>query len=233
MKKLGLLIFAAALVIGLVASTMSSFGKVGDRFFNFSFNFGKVKGSGQTASEIREVKEFHAIDVGGVFEVEIVAQKEFSVEVEADDNLLPFITTRVRNGVLRIGTEKKLSTSNPLRIRINAPDIEKIETSGASNLTIAGLKNEAISVDSSGASKIRLAGETAKLIIDLSGATKVDAEGLTAANGTVEASGASSALVNVSGKLQVDLSGASKVTYVGSPADIVKKTSGASSVSVK
>lgn len=230
MKKLGFLIFVAALVLGLVAATMSSFGKVGGKFFNFSFNVGSVKGSGQTGTDIRQVSNFKGVDVSGVFEVEVTAQKEYSVEVEADDNLLPLITTKVRNGVLHIETERRISTDNPLRIRISAPDIENIDSSGAASVSVVNLKNENISVDSSGASKVKLGGETAKLTLDISGATKVDAEGLTAVSGDIEASGASSALVNVTGKLWTDASGASKIVYVGSPTDVVKKTSRASSV---
>lgn len=230
MKKLGFLIFVAALIIGLFAATMSSFGKVGDRLFNFSFNVGSVKGSGETGKDIRQISNFKGIDVSGIFEVEVIAQKEFSVEVEADNNLLPFIETKVRGGVLHIETERRISTDNPLRVRISAPDIDNIDTSGASSVSVVDLKNQSISVDSSGASKVKLGGETLKLTLDISGASKIDAEGLTAENCNVESSGASNAVVNVTGKLWTDASGASKVVYVGSPSDVVKKTGRASSV---
>ena len=46
-------------------------------------------------TEKREVSEFKAIDVSGVFKVEITAQKDFDVKVEADDNLLQYIKTEV------------------------------------------------------------------------------------------------------------------------------------------
>ncbi len=231
MKKVGVIIFACALVLGLVVANIFSFGRVKDRFFNFSFNFGSEQGSGRTASEVRNVSGFKAVDVGGVFQVEIVAQKEHSVEIEADDNLLQFIKTDVRNGVLNIETSRRLKTSNPLRIRITAPDIEELEVSGAATVAAVNLKNDGLKVDSSGASKIKVAGETAKLVVDVSGATKVDADELTAENVTVEASGASSVRVNVSGNLRARTSGASSVVYSGNPKDVVKKTSGAGSVS--
>lgn len=230
MKKVGFLIFVAALIIGLFAATMSSFGKVGGKFFNFSFNVGSVKGSGQTGTDIRQISNFKGIDVSGVFEVEVTAQKDFSVEVEADDNLLPLITTKVRNGVLHIESERRFSTDNPLRVRISTPDIDNIDTSGAATVSVIDLKNQAVSVESSGASKVKLSGATAKLVLDISGASKIDAEGLTAESGNIEASGASNAVVNVTGKLWTDASGASKIVYVGSPSEVGKKTSRASSV---
>lgn len=231
MKKIGFIIFVVALVVGLVVTNMVSFGRISDKFFNVSFNFKGEKGSGNLASENRPVSDFHGIDVSGVFEVEITAQKEFAVEVEADDNLLPLITTEVRNGVLHIETERRVSTSSPLKIRISAPDIDRLDVSGAAKVTLSELKNSGLSVDSSGASKINISGETAKLNVDVSGATKVNAEALTAENATIEASGASQVDVNVTGVLRTDASGASKIVYTGSPTEVVKKTKGGSKVS--
>lgn len=233
MKKIGVFIFAAALVVGLVVSNMFSFGRLSDKFFNFSMKFGGVRGSGNVASEKRNISGFRAVDASGVFQVEITAQREFSVEVEADDNLLPLIKTEVDDGVLRLGTERKLSTGNPIRVRISAPDIDELQTSGASNVTLNDLKNGGLSVDSSGASKIRITGQTEKLVVDVSGSTKVDAEDLTAENATIEASGASCVNVNVTRNLRAEASGASRIVYAGSPKDIVKKTTGGSSVSPK
>ena len=233
MKKVGIIIFAAALVIGMVVSNMFSFGRAASNLFNFSMNFGGVHGSGNAATEKRAVSGFKAVDVGGVFQVEITAQKDFSVEVEADDNLLPLIKTEVDGGTLRIESESRLSPSAPIRIRISAPDIDNLEVSGAASVAVNDLKNTNLSVDSSGASKISISGETSKLMIDVSGATKVDAENLKAENATIDASGASKVSVNVSGELRADASGASKIVYTGTPANLVTKKSGASSISQK
>ena len=227
------MIFAVALVIGLVIANMFSFGQSSAKFFDFSFNFKGVKGSGNLASDVRGLSGFKAIDVGGVFQVEITAQKDFSVEVEADDNLLPFIKTEVRNGVLNIETERKLSPANPIRIRIAAPDITNLEISGVANVTVNDLKNSEFKLDASGASKIKISGETAKLNVDVSGATKIDAENLKAVDADVKASGASRVTVNVTGDLLSDASGASKILYTGNPANIEKSTRGASRVSPK
>lgn len=233
MKKWGFLIFATALILGVVVSSLFSFGRISGKFTNFSLKVGSVKGSGQMGTEVRELSGFRKIDASGVFQVEIVAQKDFSVEVEADDNLLQYITTEVRRGVLKLETERKLNTSNPIRVRISAPDIEGIETAGAANVILTELKNGSLEIDSSGASKIKVSGETAKLVVDVSGATQVDAVGLAAENANVEASGASTVELLVNGNLKTNASGASTIRYAGSPRDVVKKSSGASTVSPK
>jgi HSP20 family molecular chaperone IbpA len=232
MKKIGIIVFAVAILLGVFVSSFFSFGRLSEKAFTFSFRSG-VKGSGNIASETRDVGSFSGVDVSGVFQVEITAQKDFAIEIEADDNLLSLIKTEVRGGVLRIETEKRVSTSNPLKIRISAPDIENIEASGASRVSLAGVNNDELRVDTSGASKINISGETANLTIEVSGASSIDAENLKAENANVDASGASHVSVFAVNELKSDASGASKIVYSGSPKNIEKKSSGASSVREK
>ena len=228
MKKIGIIIFIITLAIGMTIAGVFSFGETAGRFF--SFGFGGVKGSGNIQTEKRTVSNFKAIDVGGVFIVEVTAQKDFSVEIEADDNLLSLIKTETDGETLRIETEEKISSRNPVRVRISAPDIEDLQISGASKASVANINNDSLRIDSSGASKIKIEGATKNLTIDMSGACKLDAEKLSAEIVSIDASGASSAFVSVTGDLKVDASGASKVVYFGNPTNLEKKTSGASSV---
>ena len=233
MKKVGLIIFAIALVVGLIVTNIFSFGRATNGLFNFSVHFGGVKGSGNVTTESREISGFNAVDVGGVFQVDITAKKDFAVEIEADDNIIGLITTEVDGNVLKIGTERKISPTSLIRVHVFAPDIENLEVPGAANVALNGIDNPALSVDSSGASKIKIAGETAKLTVDVSGATQIDAEELNAGDADVEASGASHVNVKVSGSLRTEASGASKIVYIGEPSSVERKTSGASSVSRK
>ena len=233
MKKVGLIIFVAALVVGIVVSNVFSFGKSDYKFFNFSFNWGGVKGSGNSATEKRDVAGFRGVDASGVFQVEIVAGKEFSVEVDADDNLLPMIETEVRDGILNIGTDGRVSPKSPMRVRITAPDIDNLQASGVAKVSLTGVKNGSLSVDSSGASRITVEGTTGSLSVDVSGASKIDTANLQAENATIDASGASQVSVNASNEVRADASGASKITYAPGAKNVVKKTSGASSVREK
>lgn len=232
MKKIGLLIFITALIVGVSLANLFSFGKLTGRIFNFSINYG-VSGSGNMASEKRNLTDFNAIEVGGVVQVEASAGKDFSVEVEADDNLLPLVKTEVSGGVLHLRTEKGISTKNPIRIRITAPDIENLEVSGASKVSLDNVSNENLQIDASGASKVTVAGETANLTIDVSGASKIEAENLQTENALIDASGASCVKVFAANELKADASGASNIVYTGNPKNLIKNTSGASSVRQK
>ena len=229
MKKIGFVIFIIAILIGVVFANLFSFGRVSGKIFSFSIG-SSVKGSGVTRSEVRNQTGFKGVDVGGVFEVEIVAGKDFAVEVEADDNLLPFIKTEVEDGVLHIRTSENIKSQNSMRLRIAAPDIESLEASGASKVSLEGVNNTSLKVDTSGASKLRIAGDTGSLEVEVSGAGKIDAESLKAKSATVDASGASHVSVYATERLVTDASGASKIEYSGNPASVRKNTSGVSSV---
>src|SRR5215217_2537952 len=173
MKKVGIIIFIVALILGVTFANFFSWGKASARIFNFSVNFGGVQGSGNKQTEKRNAADFNAIEVGGIFEVEVVAQKDFSVEVEADDNLLQYIKTEVRGGTLEISSEKRISPKGPIRIRISAPNIENLQVSGVSKLSLTNVKNDSLKVDASGASKIKVDGETGNLEVELSGASRL------------------------------------------------------------
>ena len=229
MKKLGIIIFIVAILVGVVFANLFSFGRVSGKLFNFSIGR-SVKGSGVTASEVRNVPGFKGVDVGGVFEVEIVAGNDFEVKVEADENLLQYIKTEVDGGVLKISSTERIRSHEPLRVRVSAPTIESLEASGVCKVSLTGVKTNELTVGTSGASKVSLAGETSSLTVDVSGASSVEGESLKAENAKVEASGASKVNVFVTGRLVSDASGESKIGYTGNPASIEKSTSGASKV---
>ena len=229
MKKIGIIIFIVAILAGVVFANLFSFGGASGQLFNFSFKTG-IKGSGVAASEAREANDFTGVDVGGVFQVEITAGKDFSVAVDADDNLLQYIKTEVNGGVLHIETTERINSTTPIRVRIAAPDIESIGASGASKVSLLGLNNSSLEIDTSGASKVKIAGETNDVTVQVSGASSVDAESLKAKTASVDASGASSVNLFVTERLISEASGASKVSFGGNPASVEKKTSGASRI---
>jgi len=226
MKKFGIIIFIIAVLVGVVFANLFSFTRASDKIFGFSLPL-SVKGSGGMKSEIRPTTAFTGVDVGGVFHVNIVTGKDFEIEVEADDNLLQYIRTEVRDGVLNIETTERVKSHSPLRVRIIAPSIESLRASGASNVSVAGLQNSKLNIDTSGASKIRVDGSTSRLEIEVSGASRIDASLLKSENAKVNASGASYVDLFVTGRLVSDASGASKVAYKGNPSSVEKNSSGA------
>ena len=55
---------------------------------------------------------------------------------------MPLIKTDVSHGVLRIKSSRGYSVDHPIVIKIGAPNLEAINTSGAGTVEITGLKND-------------------------------------------------------------------------------------------
>ena len=193
--------------------------------------FNKTTGSNTMKLEKRSVPAFTAVNISGAYQVEIVAQKEQSLEIEADDNLLPLIRTEVNNGVLEITNEKSYDTKQFPRVLISVPQLAGISTSGASEMVVSNVKSDEFRIDTSGASSIKVVGETKQLALEMSGAGNVDAQELRAERVTVNSSGAASADVYASEDLRIDASGAGHVNYYGNPKHVSEDVSGAASIS--
>ena len=177
----------------------------------------QVVGSGQRRREKREIAAFTSISTEGAYEIEVVSQQPLSLEIEADDNILPLITTDVSGGVLRIKSKRSFSVSRPIILKISTPNIEAISASGAGSVEVSDLKNDSFEIDSSGAPSIKVSGETGTINIEANGAGKIDAHKLRAAKGTVEANGVAKIEVSARDELNVTVSGPASVVYSGDP----------------
>lgn len=191
------------------------------------------RGSGNRVTQKRDVPGFLTIEVSGAYEVEIVCQKERSLEITGDDNILPLVTTEVKGNALHIGSSKSYNINRAITIKIGVPDLEAISSSGANKVSISAIKNAEMEVDSSGASKLTLAGETKKLKIDTSGASNIEAKELFAEKVDVDSSGAGYVSVYATAQLDASASGASRIDYYGNPATVNPEVSGGSSVNKK
>lgn len=189
-----------------------------------------LSGSGNIKTEKRDVGAFTSVDVSGAYEVEIVCQKEPGIEIEGDDNILPLVQTYVKEGTLYVDSERGFNVKKAIKVRITTTNLEGLSSSGASKITLEGVKNEQLVIETSGASKIDAAGETKSLEIESSGASKVDVQDLRATRVKVSLSGAGRAQVYASEEVNADVSGASSVTYYGEPKVVNKSISGAGSI---
>src|SRR6185369_7303676 len=176
-----------------------------------------VKGSGKREVQKRDITSFKSISTEGAFTIEVQCQKDLAVEVEADDNILPLVSTKVTGSVLYLKNSDNYSTHEPVVIRISAPDIEALSVSGAGTIDISGVKNEKFEIDSSGAPSIKVSGVTKVLDIDTSGAARIDTHNLHASQGVIESKGVSKIDVDVRDELDIKIAGPSLVTYEGNP----------------
>jgi hypothetical protein len=191
-----------------------------------------VHGSGVRKTEKRDLPSFTAIETTGAFEVQVTCRKPASFEIEGDDNLLPLIQTEVRNGVLRVNSTQRYSTSTPISLRITVPDLASVSNTGAGKFTVSDLKNDNFEVHSTGAGMVTVDGQSNNVKISSTGAGKIDTHDLRASKVEVTVTGAASVDVYASEQLDVNVSGAGRVTYSGD-AKVNKHINGAGQVNKK
>ncbi|HSG41677.1 MAG TPA: DUF2807 domain-containing protein, partial [Anaerolineales bacterium] len=128
-----------------------SFGWDNPSISSFSFGEGRfvgpgIAGSGVIVSETRTVEDFHAIEVDYPAEIVVTQGSSVSVEIEADDNLLPGLQTRVRNGTLEIfyraEDRKWVNPSESVKIMIVVEELDDVHIDSAGDLTVDGVEAE-------------------------------------------------------------------------------------------
>jgi putative autotransporter adhesin-like protein len=211
------------------------------------------RGSGNVVTETRDVSGFHAIDISYPAQVLVKQGSKESLEIEAEDNLLPGLKTQVKNGVLDIFYKttngKHVNPTKTVKITIVVKDLTSVDFTSAGDLTIENLKTNALDVSLSGAGNLKLNKILVKALgVDLSGAGSMSASGtaddlslnisgfgdfkgtdLHSKDAQVDISGAGSATMWVDNNLDAQISGAGSISYYGS-ASVTKQISGVGGV---
>ena len=204
-----------------------------------------------------KVANFKSIELGSAFEVHVHKGNVYSVSVTGKESDIDELEVSSSAGKLEIsydyGRKWKWSWNNSrskVVVNITLPRLESGDFTGACKVDLQGFTNEEemrllfsgaakgsadglradkLKIELSGASDCRISGQSDYLKIEASGASHLKALEFLSRHVDVEASGASSASVQVQKSLKVDASGASHVKYKGSPI-ISKDLSGAASL---
>ena len=177
----------------------------------------QVRGSGNRQREERKVAAFTSMVTDGAFDISVVSQKEYALEVEGDDNILPMVGTDVSGNVLHIKNKSGYSVSQPIKITISVPNLEAVTSNGAGRIRITNLKNDRFELDVNGAPAVEASGETKFLKIKANGAGNLDTHRLRATKADVNSNGVTQVDLYAREQLDVVVSGPSSVTYDGDP----------------
>src|SRR5262245_31521220 len=95
-----------------------------------------VAGSGTVATESRELPPFTAVDVAFVGNVNIICQAPQEVSLTGDDNILPLITTEVKDGTLYVKSKDAYHAKTKLVLSISVPDVQKLVFTGVGDAKV-------------------------------------------------------------------------------------------------
>jgi hypothetical protein len=209
------------------------------REVNFGFPANRATlGSGRVATEVREASGFSAIDLRGIGKVIVSIGDHEAVTVEAEDNLLPLMSTTVRDGVLVLDFKSgTFCTTEPVVYRVTARQLSALNVSGVGTIEASGLsaphlrtmvtgpgslRLERLAVDElestlSGVGSLLASGTATRLILKDKGPGSFHGSNLAVNDARVTLDGVGSAEVRVSDTLKADVSGTGSVRYLGDP----------------
>ena len=198
-----------------------------------------IQGSGNVIREPREVSGFTEVVLTGSGNLTIRQTGSESLTIEAEDNIIPKLTTEVANGRLTLGVEPNtdLRPTKPINYELTVKDLNAIQTLGAGEIdassintdnlgitnngsgevSIANVEANNLKVTSSGSGAVKMAGKVDSQVADILGSGRYQAEDLESQEAKVDIKGSANATVNVIDKLDARITGSGSIEYIGDP----------------
>jgi len=189
-------------------------------------NPSNIQGSGITKTEKRAAASFDSLDVNYAGSIEVRSQEQESLEISGDDNIIPVITTEVKNGTLYVRAIKGYSPRTKLQIRVSTPNVKRFVFEGVGEANLSNIKNDRLEIVVTGVGSFSASGETKEVDITLSGVGNVDAKNLRAVNAKVNSNAVGSVALYVTGQLDIKSSGIGEINYYGNPKIVNKQAEG-------
>jgi Putative auto-transporter adhesin, head GIN domain len=176
-------------------------------------------GSGNSGTESRPVSGFSNVELAGSGELVIEQTGTESLTIEADDNLLPLLTSEVSGDTLLLGVKPNttLRPRQPITYRLTVQQLTGLEISGSGNVTASKLETTRLRVEISGSGRVTPTGSATDQELEISGSGEYQAEDLVSKTLRAQISGSGNAVVSVAESIDVEISGSGSLTYEGDP----------------
>lgn len=202
-------------------------------------NFHAIEGNHNVVTETRNVSSFTELRSEGAYDVYLIHDTVYYVQVEAEENLLPYIDTDISGNELVIKTHdhRNLKEHYTIKIYVHAPDVNSVTLEGSGKIDCDSISENSydihldgsgdISVDQaacdktrtkiSGSGEVSISGNANETDFDISGSGDINSYGLLQDTCFADISGSGSMFVNVVKFLDVHITGSGKVHYYGNP----------------
>ncbi len=191
-----------------------------------------VVGSGKVTSETRNVAPFSAVELAGSGDVNILLGDGQSMNVQADDNIMPLIETKVVNGTLVVSTKPftNIRATNSIVVTVVMKSLQHLKLSGSGNINVGQMSGPELAVDLLGSGNIRVEGKAERVNISLPGSGNVFCDGLTARDAIVRLNGSGNVTVYADKSIDASLLGSGSIRYSGEPAQVSKSITGSGTI---
>jgi len=222
-----------------------------------AYTIAPTKAFAQQKTEDRHLSGFHAVDVGGPFDVKLTQGTTESVRVEAPEEVISRITTEVENGVLKIYNKHNenfhfgdLFRHKKILVYVTIKDVNSIVVSGSGDvdfrnglhgdklsLRVSGsgdvngaLEVKTLETSISGSGDVSISGHAETSAVRVSGSGDYSGRGLITQNTDVHVSGSGDASIYASNKVDASVSGSGDISYGGHPKSVYKAKSGSGDI---
>ncbi|HEY5573753.1 MAG TPA: head GIN domain-containing protein [Anaerolineales bacterium] len=196
-----------------------------------------MRGSGNTITETRQVSGFDQVSVCCGMQLVVAQGSAEALEIQADDNLLPEITSVVAGDELVIEfqdsfLETSYRPSQPVQVFVTVQSIEGLDVSGGGRLETRNLRADDLEVNLSGGSRGDFEGVVAsgQVVVEVSGGGRLQAEQIETSSLALNLSGGSEAMIAdlEAETLILDNSGGGNALIGGQASEQIIELSGAS-----
>jgi len=204
---------AALAALALTAAAPASAGTVDDIVHDLMGP--KVVGSGVIKTQTRKLDGFDVIESKGSMDLDIKLGSEYSVVVEADDNLFDVIRTEVRGSALVVDTKGSWTSRHDTVVHVTLPRLMALGLQGSGDVRIHDYSGDQLGVKIQGSGDIVANGRTAKLHLVIQGSGDADFSKLSADEVKVRVDGSGDAKVNAAQSIEATIHGSGDVTWSG------------------
>ncbi|MCF8296673.1 MAG: DUF2807 domain-containing protein [Saprospiraceae bacterium] len=197
-----------------------------------------IVGNHNYVTDARTLSSFHGISSEGAFEINVILDTLNKVEVEAEENLIPYIYTKIHGStlVIKVRDDRCIREHKPIVISVKTQNLNNIKLLGsgdiycdsitANNVDIslagsgeiyAGIWGDYAEVDISGSGKTTLWGEISEGDFKISGSGDIRSYDLEQDTCFATISGSGSMYVYVKDYLDAKITGSGTVHYKGNP----------------
>lgn len=205
--------------------------------------FDCIRGNNIIATESRNVSSFNAISSQGSFNVYVSYDSVSSLEIKAEENIIPYINTYVRRNTLYLEVQDNrcIRENQPVKIYVNTNSIEQLSLLGSGSIDCSWIDESSVILDIlgsgdiiatvnvdyleanvAGSGEIRLYGFADRCSMDITGSGDIAALNMESNECFADIAGTGDMYVWVNDLLDGEILGTGNIYYTGNPSiDVV------------
>jgi hypothetical protein len=201
----------------------------------------KIKGKGDLVTETRTVSGYNSVSLSMDASVYVTNGTEYTLEVMAQENLLPYIQTKLEHDrlVIKIKNTVSLGHHEPIKILITAPGMTDLDVSGSGLIDVQNdWLGTTLETHISGSGKISLShvqcgtlkakisgsgdieaesGQVSAEDLNISGSGNIEFRYVVASDVNADISGSGNIYTQATTLLDATISGSGNIYYLGNP----------------